>query len=218
VTDLARTEEVDGEQRAWFLRALLVLQAPRAVFAALRDDSPGAASARSEPVLALTILGGMGMLLLTPEASTILDSSDYDGVVFAAWLFIVGAVMGGFVYWALGGVLYGAASWLGSLGSYRRARHVVGFALAPLALSALVMLPLRLALFGADAFTLGGSDAGNGGLAVALLGWAFAVWSVALLVVGVRAVHAWTWARALATVVLVAAAVAVVTALRLAAR
>src|SRR4051812_10229816 len=107
------------------LRTLLVLQAPRAVFAALRDDSPGAASARSEPLLLLATLGGMGALLLTPDASTVLDSSDYDGVVLASWLFIVGGVLGTVVMWGVGGILYGAASWLGSLGSYRRARHVV---------------------------------------------------------------------------------------------
>jgi hypothetical protein len=215
VTDLARTQEQDGADRLWFLRAVAVLQAPRPVFAALRDDSEAPAAARAEPVLALTILAGMGLLLLTPEASTALDSSDYTWMVFAIWLFIVGGVTGAFVLWAVGGLLYLAATWLGSLGSYRRARHVVAYALAPLALSLVVMLPLRLALFGRDTFLLDGSDSGRKGLAVALLGWAFAAWSVGLLVVGVRAVHAWTWARAAATVALVAVAIAVLTELRL---
>src|SRR5436309_11873902 len=128
MSDLARTQEHDGEERAWMLRALLVLQAPRAIFAALRDDSPPAAATRSEPVLALTILAGMGMLLLTPEASTVLDSSDYDWTVFAIWLFMVGGVMGAFVVWAFGGLVYLASTWLGSLGSYRRARHLVAYA------------------------------------------------------------------------------------------
>src|SRR3954452_23489487 len=189
MSDLARTKEQDRGDGLWFLRALLVLQAPRPVFAALRDDSTDAAAARAEPVLALAILAGMGMLLLTPEASTVLDSSDYDWPVFAIWLFIVGAVMGGFVLWAVGGLLYLAATWLGSLGSYRRARHLVGYALAPLALALVVMLPLRLALFGPHAFMLDGSDSASKGLAVALLGWAFFVWAVALLLVGGRAVH-----------------------------
>jgi hypothetical protein len=217
MSDVARTEQHDGADRLWFMRALLVLQAPRPVFAALRDDSAESASARSEPVLALTILAGMGMLLLTPEASTVLDSSDYDWTVFAIWLFMVGGVMGAFVVWAVGGLLYLASTWLGSLGSYRRARHLVAYALAPLALSLIVMLPLRLSLFGRDAFMLDGSDSGGKGLAIALLGWGFAAWAVALLLVGVRAVHAWTWARAGATVALVAVAAAAVTALRLAA-
>jgi hypothetical protein len=217
VIDQARTKERDGEQTEWMLRAVLVLQNPRPVFQSLRDDSPAATSARSEAVLALSILAGMGMLLLTPDAGTVLDSTEYDGIVLATWIFIVGGVLGAFAVWALGGILYGAASWLGSLGSYRRARHLVGFALAPLALSFVVMLPLRLALFGTDTFKLGGSDSGGLGLAVALLGWGFAVWSLALLVVGVRAVHAWTWQRSLAAVGLVVVAVAVLTALRLAA-
>src|SRR3954453_20177904 len=190
MSDVARSEQHDGADRLWFLRALLVLQAPRPVFAALRDDSTDAAAARAEPVLALAILAGMGMLLLTPEASTVLDSSDYDWPVFAIWLFIVGAVMGGFVLWAVGGLLYLAASWLGSLGSYRRARHLVGYALAPLALSLLIVLPLRLVFFGGDAFRHRGSDSGTGGLALALLGWAFVGWSVVLAAVGIRAVHA----------------------------
>jgi hypothetical protein len=217
MADLAPTRQSDRSDRVWFLRALLVLQAPRAVFAALRDDSDEVASSRAEPVLALAIVGGMGMLLLTPDASTVLDSSDYDWVVFAIWLFIVGSVMGAFVIWAVGGLLYLAATWLGSLGSYRRARHVVAYALAPLALSLVVMLPLRLALFGRDTFLLDGSDSGRKGLAVALLGWGFAAWSVVLLLVGVRAVHAWTWTRAAATVALVALGIAILTALRLAA-
>src|SRR4051794_460532 len=187
MSELARTQEREGEQKEWMLRALLVLQAPRAVFAALRDDSPAAASARAEPLLALTILAGMGMLLLTPEAGTILDSSEFDGTTFAIWLFIVGSVMGGVVYWGLGAIVYAATSWLGSLGSYRRARHVVGFALAPLALSFVVMLTVRLAVFGWDGFHARGSDSGSLGLAVTLVDWAFAGWSVALLLVGVRA-------------------------------
>jgi hypothetical protein len=210
MSELARTQEREGEQREWMVRALLVLQAPKAVFAGLRDDSPAAAAARSEPVLALVVLAGMALLLLTPEAGSVLDSSEYDGVVFAIWLFIVGSVMGGAVYWALGGIVYGATSWLGSLGSYRRARHLVGFALAPLALSLVVMLPLRLAFFGGDAFRSGGSDAGTRGLALAVLGWTFVGWAAVLAAIGVRVVHAWTWARALAATAACAGGVAVV--------
>jgi hypothetical protein len=210
MSELARTQEREGEQKEWMVRTLVVLQAPRGVFAALRDDSPAASAARSEAVLALVILAGMGLLLLTPEAGSVLDSSEYDGAIFAIWLFIVGGAMGAAVYWGLGAIVYGATSWLGSLGSYRRARHLVGFALAPLALSLIVMLPLRLAFFGGDSFRSGGSDSGTRGLALALLGWAFAAWAVALAVVGVRAVHAWTWERALAATGASAAIVAVI--------
>jgi hypothetical protein len=218
VSELARTQEREGEQKEWMARAVLVLQAPRPVFAALRDDSPAAAAARAEPLLALVILAGMALLLLTPEASTILDSSEYDATVFAVWLFIVGGAMGAAVYWLLGGLVYVVTGWLGSLGSYRRARHLVGYAFAPLALSLLVVFPLRLAFFGGDAFRHGGSDSGGGGLALALLGWAFVGWSVALGAIGIRAVHAWTWRRALAATAACGAATGVIALLELAAR
>ena len=39
--------------RDWWLRTLLVLQSPRSVFAALRDDSREAAGARQEPIIAI---------------------------------------------------------------------------------------------------------------------------------------------------------------------
>ena len=45
-------------------------------------------------------------------------------------------------------------------------------------------------------FRTGGSDAGAGARVFELLGAVFLVWSLALLVIGVRAVHGWTWARA----------------------
>jgi len=216
MSELARTEEREGEQREWMMRTLAVLQAPKPVFQALRDDSPAAAAARAEPVLALVIMAGIGALLLLPDASTALDQSEYDGTVLAVWLFIVGGILGGAAYWMLGGILYGASTWLGSLGSYRRARHVLAFAAAPLALSAFVLLPLRLAFFGSDTFHAGGSDAGTLGTVIAVLGWGFVVWAAALLLVGVRAVHAWTWQRAAGTVALTVAAVALVALVRLA--
>jgi hypothetical protein len=77
-------------------------------------------------------------------------------------------------------MLYGAARALGSLGSYRRARHVLAYACVPLALS-LVFAPVGRAAFG----------------------WvflAFVGWSAILLVIGVRAVHGWTWGRAVAAI------------------
>jgi len=162
VSDLARTQERDGEAKEWTVRAVLVLQSPRAVFAALRDRLAGRGGGPVGAGARLVLLGGMALLLLTPRGGeNVLDSSDYDGMVFAIWLFIVGGVMGAAVYWAVGAILYGATSWLGSLGSYRRARHLVGYALAPLALSLWVVLPLRLAFFGGDAFRSGGRRLGD---------------------------------------------------------
>lgn len=158
--------------REWWLRAALVLQSPRAVFTALRDDTDESAADRAEPVLLIVLLAGIAAALAS-DAST-----GYDGVLLAVWAFIAGGITGAAAYWLLGAFLYWASRALGSLGSYRRARHVLAFASVPLALSLVV------------------SPAGHG-----IFQWlflAFAAWSAVLLLIGVRSVHGWTWGRAAA--------------------
>ena len=54
--------------RDWWLRAVLVLSAPRAVFVALRSDDPEDLSVRSEPVLAIVLLAGIAFVLSTRTA------------------------------------------------------------------------------------------------------------------------------------------------------
>lgn len=195
-------------EREWLLRALLVLQRPRAVFAALRDDDDAAAQAQQEPITALVLLAGIAGVLATTVAGHLLDDPSFDGIVVAVWAFLGGSVYGIAAYWIVGGLLYGSAYALGGLGSYRRARHVVAFAAAPIALALLVLWPVGLAAFGGDLFRSGGSDSGTGGHVFALAELAFAAWSVALLVIGVRAVHGWTRLRSTATVALALAPVA----------
>ena len=51
--------ESRGEEKEWFLRALLVLQSPRRVFAALRDDSDEIAAARQDTAGAIVWLAGI---------------------------------------------------------------------------------------------------------------------------------------------------------------
>jgi len=194
----ARTEPASLD-REWMLRTLAVLQAPRAVFAALRDDSDEAAHARQEPVLALLWLAGIAGVLLTPTARTLMDDSARDGLVVAVVTFLGGGFYGALVYWLGGGLVHGASHALGGQGSYRRARHVVAFAAAPLALSLLLVWPLGIAAFGGDVFRTGGSDTGVGGAVLYVAAFAFVAWSVALLAVGIRAVHGWTWPRSLGT-------------------
>ena len=194
--------------RAWLLRALLVLQAPRVVFAAMRDDDDESAQARQEPILALCVLAGIGGVLGTSVAARLLDDPEFDGVMVALWAFLGGAVYGIAAYWIVGGLVYGAARGLGGLGSYRRARHIVGFALAPLALSGFVLWPVALAAFGSDLFRSGGSDSGAGGEVFDAVQLAFVGWSAGLLVIGVRAVEGWSWARAAAAVAIALAPVA----------
>jgi hypothetical protein len=195
------------DERSWLLRALLVLQNPRPVFAALRDDSDEVARARSEPILALIWLAGIACVLATPVAGRVLDDYEFDALVIAVWAVLAGGLFGVAAYFAGGGVLQLAGRALGTRGTYRRARHVLGYAAAPLALSLIVYWPIRIAIQGSDMFRTDGSD---GGHVLADLFYVFVAWTLVLLVVGVRTVHGWTWARAAATVILAAAAGAIV--------
>jgi hypothetical protein len=170
--------------REWWLRTVLVLQAPRAVFGALRTDDRESASNRSEPVLLIILLAGMALALASAA------SKRYDGLDLAVWLFLGGGMTGIAAYWAFGAILYGAGRALGSQGSYRRARHVLAFACVPLALALVV---------------------GPAGRHVYSIVWfAFVAWATALLVVGVRAVHGWSWPRAAVASLVPVAAVVVV--------
>src|SRR5919205_1804516 len=152
----AQREISPADDRAWLARALLVLIDPRPVFAALRDDSEDAARARQEPILAIVGLAGIASILWTTTAGGVMDDPAYDGLVVAVWAFIGGAFYALFGYFAVGAALYGGLRAAGSLGSYRRARHLLAFACAPLALS-LVLWPVRLAVYGRDVFPTGGS-------------------------------------------------------------
>jgi hypothetical protein len=181
--------------RDWWLRTLLVLQRPRPVFAALREDTREAAGDRSEQVLLVVLLAGMATVLVTGTAAHLNDDGSYSPVLIAIWTFFAGSVYGLFGYFAFGAVLHGGVKALGSQGSYRRSRHVLAFALVPVALS-LIAWPVKLALYGGDWFHAGGRDTGAGGVAFDLVQLAFFLWAAALLVIGVRAVHGWTWARA----------------------
>src|SRR5919202_271510 len=157
----AGTQTAPNQDRVWLARALLVLLHPRPVFAALRDDSEDAARARQEPITAIVGLAGIASVLWTPAAGRMLDVEGVDGLVVAVWAFLGGAIDGLAVYFALGAAVYLGLRAAGSLGSYRRARHLLAFAAAPVALS-LVVWPMRLAVYGGDVFRAGGSDNGAG--------------------------------------------------------
>jgi hypothetical protein len=184
-------------EKAWLLRALLVFQNPRAVFAALRDDSDDAAGARQEPLLALIWLAGMAAVLAAPSMNNLMDDPARDGIIVAIVIFFAGGVYGAAAYWLLAGILHVAVRRFGSHGTYRRTRHLFGFALAPLALALLTYWPIRIAVEGRDLFTYGGSDTGH---LFADLFYVFVAWTVVLVGIGVRTVHGWTWARTLAAV------------------
>jgi hypothetical protein len=183
--------------RDWWLRTLLVLQHPRPVFVALRDDTRETSGDMAEPILLIVILAGIAGILTTGTAARLNDADSFDPGLIAIWAFFFGAIYGAFAYFAVGGLLHVAVKWLGSLGTYRRTRHVVAFAAVPMALS-LVLWPVKLALYGEAWFRTGGGDAHAGGAVFDLLTYVFFAWAVVLLVTGVRSVHGWTWGRATA--------------------
>jgi hypothetical protein len=181
-------------ERDWWLRTLLVLQRPRPVFVALRDDTLEAAGERAEPILLVVLLAGIAAVLA--DAATYLDDASRGGLDLAIWAFFAGGITGGFAYFVVGAILDRVVKAFGSQGSYRRSRHVLAFAAVPVALS-LVLWPVKLALYGGDWFRSGGRDAGAGGTVFDVLTFGFFAWSAVLLAVGVRSVHGWTRRRAL---------------------
>ncbi len=185
--------------RDWWLRTLLVLQRPRPVFVALRDDDPDAVAERAEPVLLIVWLAGIAAVLA--DATTYLDDASRDGVDLAIWAFAAGGISGAFAYFVVGWLLYRASRLLGSHGSYRRSRHLLAFAATPVAL-ALVLWPFKLAIFGDDSFRSGGRDSGAPAVLFAMLSVAFVVWALALLLIGIRSVHGWRWGRSAAAAAL----------------
>jgi hypothetical protein len=179
---------------------LLVLQSPASVFAALRDDSNEAAEARQDVVGAIVWLAGISAILATTVASTLLDNFELDGTIAAIWAFLAGGLYGFFLYYVVGKIFHVALRKLGSRGSYRRTRHMLAFAAMPIALALLVYWPFRIAVYGVDLFRTDGADGRGAGAVTAWIFYAFVIWALVLLVVGVRTIHGWTWRRALAGV------------------
>jgi hypothetical protein len=152
----------------------------------------------------------MAAVLATPTAGALMDKPDYDAALVAVWAFVAGGIYGAVAYGLFGFALWFGARLLGSLGDFRRERQLVAFTLAPLALSLLVLLPVRLALYGGDTFRAGGPDEGTGETALLVAQLVFVAWSAALLVLGVKVVHGWGWLRSLAAIVAGAALLAAV--------
>ena len=188
--------------RSWWLRAPAVLVAPRAVFVSLRDDSQEEAEARQEPITAVAGLAGIAGVLGTPVARQLLNDASMSTSLIPVWAFFGGVVYALTFYWLGGALLFGACRRLGSLGNWRRSRQVLGLASTPLALTLFTLWPVRIAVYGVDLFRTGGNDYGRGDTIFGVIYYAALAWSVGLLVVGVRAVHGWTYGRAVAAVAL----------------
>jgi hypothetical protein len=195
---VATKVEARPAERVWLLRALLVLQSPRAVFAAIRDDSNETAQARGEAVLALVWLAGMAAVLASPQMSTLMDDPARNDIGIATIvIFLAGGMYGALAYVMLSGVLHAFLRGLGATGSYRRSRHLFAFALTPIALSLVTFWLVRIVVEGRALFKYGGSDRGH---VFANLFYVFVAWTVVLVLIGVRTVLGWSWPRSVAAV------------------
>jgi hypothetical protein len=180
-----------------------VLVAPRPIFASLRDEEE--AEARQEPLFTIAVLAAIAVVLASPTFRRMLNDGSVSVSLVPVLAFIAGALYAVAAYWLGGGLLYGAARRLGGEGSWRRARHTLALAATPLALALVVFWPIRIAVYGEDLFRTGGDDYGRGDAVFGGIYLGFVAWAVVLLVVGVRTVHGWTWARAAGAVALAAA-------------
>ena len=201
-TDLAPATALE---RNWWLRSLVVLVAPRAVFASLRDDSEEATEVRQDPLIVVAVLAAISVVLVSPTFRRMLNDGSVSVGLIPVLAFIAGSLYAAAVYWLGGGLLYGASRRLGSEGDWLRSRHVLALSAMPLALSLFTFWPVRIAVYGENLFRTGGDDYGRGDAVFGALFLCIVAWSMWLLLVGVRTVHGWTWARASAAVALAAA-------------
>jgi hypothetical protein len=196
VSTPASAAEKRSLQKEWWLLTLGVLRSPAATFRAMRETSKQAAEAREEPVLLLILLAGIAAILAFSSTSReFLDDSDIDGALIPILVFLAGAIYGFAGYWIGGAALYLGIRGAKGEATYRQARHLLAYALVPLAASLVVVWPIRLAVFGGDSFRSGGSDEGAGNWVFTGLTLVFAVWSLTVLVIGVRAFYGWTTMR-----------------------
>ena len=202
-------EAGEGAAREWWRRVPRVLTAPRSVFAALAETDDVDVDARAEPVLALTILAGVASVLLTPAWGRVMNDPTVDALVVVVLTFV-----GGVLYGAAGYFLLGLALWLGAKAvgvdaPFRIARQVVAFAVLPLALSLVVVVPAIVLGFGEDWFRSGGDDdSGSGRTIVTAIGLAFAAWSLALVALGLRVTYRLPWQGVLGALLLAGVLVA----------
>src|SRR3954447_10356709 len=155
----AQSPPVQAE-RDWCLRLVLALTQPTSVFVWLRDDSDEAAQARQEPLTAVVFLAGIGIFLSTRTAGRLFDEIEFDWLLVFVEAVVAGLLVGIQNFWILGGAVHLGGRAADTAATYRQARHVTGLATTPFVLSLLFVWPVRIAMFGKDAFQSGGSDHG----------------------------------------------------------
>ena len=198
------TASAPALERNWWLRAPAVLLAPRAVFVSLRDDSDEAVGERQDPIAFVAGFAGVAAMLATSQARHLLNDYQVTTILIPIWAFIAGSAYAFALWWLGGGLLYLGSRRLGSEGSWRRSRHLVGLALAPLALALVTFWPLRILIYGEDLFRTGGADYGRGDAIFGGIFLGIVAWCAILLLQGVRTVHGWSWTRSAGAVAIAA--------------
>jgi hypothetical protein len=99
----------------------------------MRDDSDEVANAR-RPVLALVFLAGIAAVLsFSATSREFLDDPAVDGALVPVLAFLGGGMYGFAGYWIGVAALYLGIRGAKGEGSYRSARHILAYSLAPLA-------------------------------------------------------------------------------------
>jgi len=209
----AGSDAAQARVREWWHLLPRVLTRPNDVFDALQEDDETDVEARSEPILLVVLVAGMAGILLTPAWGTLLDDQSLDWLVIAVITFIGGLFYGTAGYFLLGIVVWAGAHAVGFDLRRRAARQLVAFCALPFALSFLITVPVVAIGFGYDWFRTGGSDDGVGRALVLGAAAILALWSLALLTLGLRRTFGLPWravAGALTLAAVIVAAIGVV--------
>jgi hypothetical protein len=193
---VSETHGVPVGESEWWRRLPLVLYAPRAVFAELRDESREAADVRQEPLVALLFVAGISMFLsLVALEPPYEHYRELSGLTLTLQSILGGLLVGLSNFWLGGALVYLGARGLGATSGYRLARHITGFATAPFILALVLVWPVRLALYGDDLFRSGGSDDGTGGDVFRGIDALLLLWTLALVLIGIRETQRWPWSK-----------------------
>ena len=191
---------VEVPEREWWARLPRLLYAPAGVFAELRDESREAADARQEPLVAIAFLAGIAMFIGIVALEPPYDRYSFD---FSAFNLTFETILGGALvaisnFWLGGALVYLGARGFGAETGYRLARHIAGLATAPFVLALVLAVPVRLGLYGTDLFKATGSDDGAGGNVFVAIDVVALVWTLVLVVIGIRQTQRWAWSRSAA--------------------
>jgi hypothetical protein len=193
----ARTPtSAEALEREWWSRLLRLLYAPGPVFAELRDESREAADARQEPLVALLFVAGISMFLSLAALEPPYEHyRALSGLTLTLQATFGGMLVGLSNFWLGGALAYLGARGLGATSGYRLARHIAGFATAPFILALVFVWPVRLALYGDDLFRKGGADDSTGGNVFRGIDALLLLWTLALVLIGIRETQRWPWRK-----------------------